>query len=218
MDAPALRAEFPVCETLAYLNSGTCGPLPRAAVEALTRAAADAAARGRAHDYYEAAFETWGRLRAAYAGVLGADPGDFALTTSTSEGVPRAIASLELGPGDEVLLAEREHPGLFGPVVAARARFGFDLRVVPAATLTDEVGGTTRLVASSHVAWTTGETAPSFADVPADVAILLDRPRATGAVAIDVDSLGCAFYAASGQKWMCGPVGTGMLWVSPAWR
>ena len=218
MDAPALRAEFPVCETLAFLNSGTCGPLPRAAVEALTRAAADAAARGRAHAYYEAAFETWSRLRAAYAGVLGADPADLALTTSTSEGVIRAIASLELGPGDEVLLAEREHPGLFGPVVAARARYGFDLRVVPAASLPDEIGEATRLVACSHVAWTTGETAPSFADVPADVAVLLDGAQGAGAVPVEAASLGCAFYAASGQKWMCGPVGTGMLWVSPAWR
>jgi L-cysteine/cystine lyase len=218
MDAPALRAEFPVCEALAYLNSGTCGPLPRAAVEALTRAAADAAARGRAHDYYEAAFETWSRLRAAYAGVLGADPVDVALTTSTSEGVTRAIASLNLGPGDEVLLAEREHPGLFGPLAAARARFGFDLRVVPAATLPDEIGGATRLVACSHVAWTTGEMAPAFSGIPAEVAVLLDGAQGAGAVPVDLGSLGCAFYAASGQKWMCGPVGTGMLWVSPAWR
>jgi selenocysteine lyase/cysteine desulfurase len=33
-----------------------------------------------------------------------------------------------------------------------------------------------------------------------------------------VTALGCAFYAGSGQKWLCGPVGTGMLWVSPQWR
>jgi selenocysteine lyase/cysteine desulfurase len=37
-------------------------------------------------------------------------------------------------------------------------------------------------------------------------------------VPIDVHALGCDFYAGSGQKWLCGPIGTGMLWVSPAWR
>jgi L-cysteine/cystine lyase len=37
-------------------------------------------------------------------------------------------------------------------------------------------------------------------------------------VPVDVRALGCDFYAGSGQKWMCGPVGTGMLWVSPEWR
>jgi L-cysteine/cystine lyase len=37
-------------------------------------------------------------------------------------------------------------------------------------------------------------------------------------VATDPAGLGCAFYAGAGQKWLCGPVGTGMLWVAPAWR
>ena len=39
--------------------------------------------------------------------------------------------------------------------------------------------------------------------------------RASGAVGFDVGELGCAFYAGSGQKWMCGPIGSGMLWVAP---
>jgi L-cysteine/cystine lyase len=47
---------------------------------------------------------------------------------------------------------------------------------------------------------------------------LLDGAQGVGAVPVDVGTLGCAFYAGSGQKWLCGPVGTGMLWVSPAWR
>ena len=36
--------------------------------------------------------------------------------------------------------------------------------------------------------------------------------------AVDVRALGCAFYAGSGQKWLCGPIGSGMLWVDPAWH
>src|SRR5947208_9414414 len=127
MDAPALRAEFPVCEKLAYLNSGTCGPLPRAAVERLALETAEAAAQGRAKAYYERYFELTPQLRDAYAGVLGADPADVALTTSTSEGIVRSLAALDLGPGDEVLMAEQEHPGLFGPLGAGRTRWGYDV-------------------------------------------------------------------------------------------
>jgi selenocysteine lyase/cysteine desulfurase len=48
--------------------------------------------------------------------------------------------------------------------------------------------------------------------------VLLDGAQGVGAVAIDVAQLGCDFYAGSGQKWLCGPEGTGMLWVSPLWR
>jgi L-cysteine/cystine lyase len=48
--------------------------------------------------------------------------------------------------------------------------------------------------------------------------VLLDGAQGAGAVRVDVRALGCAFYAAPGQKWLCGPVGTGMLWIDPAWQ
>ena len=48
-----------------------------------------------------------------------------------------------------------------------------------------------------------------------DVPVLLDGAQGAGAIPVDVGKLGCAFYAASGQKWLCGPVGTGLLWISP---
>ncbi len=220
MDAPALRAAFPVCATSAYLNSGTCGPLPRAAVEAMAAEAERFLAEGRAPQaYYGRLFdELLPALRSAYAGVLGADPVDVGVTTSTSEGIVRVLAGLDLGPGDEVLIADYEHPGLLGPLGAARERIGLSVRVVPLADIAGAVDEHTRLVACSHVGWTTGEVVPSLADLPDDVPVLLDGAQGAGAIDVDVGELGCAFYAASGQKWMCGPVGTGMLWVSPTWR
>jgi L-cysteine/cystine lyase len=50
------------------------------------------------------------------------------------------------------------------------------------------------------------------------VAVLLDGAQGVGAIDFSVEELGCTFYAGSGQKWMCGPVGTGMLWVAADWR
>jgi L-cysteine/cystine lyase len=86
---------------------------------------------------------------------------------------------------------------------------------VPFGQLADAVSPATRLVACSHVSWVNGRLAPDFAGL--DVPVLLDGAQGVGAVPVDVGALGCAFYAGSGQKWLCGPVGTGMLWVSPAW-
>ena len=43
--------------------------------------------------------------------------------------------------------------------------------------------------------------------------VLLDAAQAIGAVPVDVHALGCAFYAGSGQKWLCGPEGSGCLYV-----
>jgi L-cysteine/cystine lyase len=218
VDPAAFRSEFPVCERVAYLNAGTCGPLPRAAVDALAAEVQRAAADGRGRAYIERLKELAAELRGAYAATLHADPADVALTTATSEGIVRVLLALPLRAGDEVLIAEREHPGLLGPLAAARDRLGLEVRAVPLGELPGAVGPRTRLVACSHVAWTDGALAPALDGLPDDVPVLLDGAQAAGAIGVDVDALGCAFYAASGQKWLCGPVGTGMLWVSPAWR
>jgi selenocysteine lyase/cysteine desulfurase len=217
MDAAALRAEFPVLADLAYLNAGTFGPLPHAAVRATIDVLDRAASEGRTREYYELRLELGERQRAAYAALLGAEASDVALTTSTSDGVMRVVAGLDLGRGDEVLTAPDEHPGLLGPLGGLRARRGVEVRTAPFADLADAIGPRTRLVACSHVSWMTGAVRPDgLAEV--DLPVLLDGAQGVGAVATDVSELGCTFYAGSGQKWLCGPLGSGMLWIDPAWR
>ena len=215
MDPAALRAAFPVLEHRAYLNAGTCGPLPAAAVRAAAEVLERAAAEGRAGTYSEGMLELRARLRGVYARLLCAEPDDVALTTCTTEGIVRVLAGLDLRFGDEVLTSTEEHPGLLGPLGAARAQRGLAIRAVPLEQLTDAVSPATRLVACSHVSWVGGRLAPDLAGL--DVPVLLDGAQGVGAVPVDIAALGCAFYAGSGQKWLCGPVGTGMLWVSPAW-
>jgi selenocysteine lyase/cysteine desulfurase len=148
--------------------------------------------------------------------VMGCDSADVALTTSTSEGIGAVMAGMDLGPGDEIVSSDQEHPGVLGPLLAARER-GADVRLVPFGDLADAVRATTTLVVCSHVGWVSGELAPAeLAQV--DVPVLLDGAQGSGAVPIDVAALNCAAYAAAGQKWLCGADGTGMLYVSPKWR
>jgi L-cysteine/cystine lyase len=218
-DAP-LRAAFPVCERVAYLNAGTCGPLPHVA-----RAAADelldvVEREGRAGAYFERTLALHGRLREGYARAIDGSADDVALVTSTSDGIVRVVAGLGLGEGDEVLTSDAEHPGLLGPLLAARERFGITIRAVPLEALADAVGPRTRLVAASHVGWLRGDVAPveALAALGDDVPVLLDGAQGAGALDLDVGDLGCAFYAAAGQKWLCGPMGTGLLWIDPAWQ
>ena len=218
MDAARLRAEFPVFERVAYLNAGTCGPLPAAARQAAAQVTDLGEVDGRRGPYFERTMALQARQREAYAVLLGATAADVALTTSTSEGVAKVVAGLGLGEGDEILTSDAEHPGVLGPLLAARERLGVTIRAVALAEIADAVGPRTRLIACSHVGWVTGDVAPSFAAVPDDVPVLLDGAQGVGAIDVDVAALGCAFYAGSGQKWLCGPVGTGMLYVAPAWR
>ena len=214
----SLRSQFPVLERIAYLNAGTAGPVPAAARNAWEQVYDLGEQDGRRLPYFERTQGLQAQQRAAYASVLGAAVEDVALTTSTSEGVVRVVAGLELGRGDEILTSDAEHPGLLGPLLAARARRGVTIRAVPLAEIAGAVGPQTRLVACSHVGWLRGDVVPSLRDVPSEVPVLLDGAQAAGAIPLDVRDLGVAFYAASGQKWLCGPVGTGMLYVAPAWE
>ena len=216
MDPAALRAEFPVFEKFAYLNAGTCGPFPAAAASAARDVLEIATREGRGQAYFDVMLDTRERLRAAYAELLGAASDDVALTTCTSEGIVRVLTALDLQPGDEVLTSDEEHPGLQGPLAAARARRGIELRVAPFAAIATAVTPQTKLVACSHVSWINGRLVPDLSAF--DVPILLDGAQGVGAVPVDVGELGCAFYAGSGQKWLCGPIGSGMLWISPRWR
>jgi L-cysteine/cystine lyase len=208
-----LRAAFPVCSRVVYLNAGTDGPIPAAAHAAALAALEDQTDAGRWWPHFEARTEGQDGLRAAYARLLNAAPDDVALTTSTSEALGKVIAGLELGPGDEILTADDEHPGLIGPLLAARER-GIAIRTGPLADLADHVTTATALIACSHVSWFTGELVDP-AILEAGPPVLLDGAQSAGAIAVDVKALGCAAYAAPGQKWLCGADGTGMLYLEP---
>ena len=214
MDAAALRAEFPVLDRLAFLNAGTDGPVPAAAVRAATEALEDEAQAGRYQPHFEQRSAAQAALREAYAKLLGCAVEHVALKTSTSEGLGTVLAGLELGPGDEIVTSDTEHPGLIGPLIAARDR-GVDIKAVPLKDVADAVTARTTLVACSHVSWMTGERAPAELK-DTGVPVILDGAQGVGAIPVDVGELGCAAYAASGQKWLCGSDGTGMLYVEPA--
>jgi len=216
MNAASLRSEFPVLAEVAYLNAGTDGPLPAAAVAAARGELEAELGEGRARAHFERRFALQDQLRAGYARVMGCDDADVALTTSTSEGIGAVMAGLGLGPGDEIVSSDQEHPGLIGPLKAARER-GANVRLVPFSELASAVRASTTLVASSHVGWVSGEVAP--AELAAvEVPVILDGAQGAGAVPVDVRALGCAAYAAAGQKWLCGADGTGMLYVAAEFR
>jgi selenocysteine lyase/cysteine desulfurase len=217
VDAARLRAEFPVLSRVAYLNAGTDGPLPGRAVDAAAGELRRELEEGRAQAHFARRTELGDRLRAAYAAALGCETQDVALTTCTTEGMAHVIGGLELARGDEILTSDEEHPGLLGALAAARDIHGAVIRMAPLAELAGAVGPRTRLLACSHVGWMSGSVAPAeLAEL--EIPVLLDGAQGVGAVPVDVRALGCDAYAGAGQKWLCGPDGTGMLYLSAALR
>jgi L-cysteine/cystine lyase len=213
-DPEAFRSEFPVLERLSYLNAGTEGPLPRRAAEAVHQRIGLEVGGGRCGKLYsEGLRDLAARLRAGYAGVLGCDASEVALTGSTTDGVNTVLAGLDLRAGDEIVTSDEEHPGLLAPLGRARRLFGVKVKVVPFPQVAEAASATTRLIACSHVSWVSGQVADVAAIRASGAPVLLDAAQAVGAIPVDVHALGCDFYAGSGQKWLCGPDGSGCLFV-----
>lgn len=216
-----LRAEFPVLAHAAYLNAGTFGPLPRRTVEAQERWLRRGLEEGRAgHAFFVEVLGLRDDLRARLGALVGAPPEAMALTTSTTEGCNIVLAGLGLGPEDEIVTTDSEHPGLLGPLRTSGARVRVArVSEVPAdgalELIEREITPTTRLVALSHVLWTTGHVIPVERLAGRGFRLLVDGAQSAGAIPVDVNSLGVDFYTVSGQKWLCGPDTTGALYVRP---
>jgi L-cysteine/cystine lyase len=214
-----VRRELPVLERYAYLNTGTSGPLPRGTAEAMTAWHRRSLEEPRAsYPVFEEIMELRARLRQAIGRLIGAAPETLALTTSTTEGCNAVVAGLRLGAGDEVVTTDSEHPGLLG---ALRA-WDLDVRVGPVSevaagdsleAIARLVTGRTRLIAVSHVLWTTGHVLPVDELARLGPPLLVDGAQSAGAIPVDVGDLGCDFYTVSGQKWLLGPDATGALFV-----
>jgi L-cysteine/cystine lyase len=213
------RAQFPVLERFAYLNAGTFGPLSRATSEALERQRLHDLEEGRSGAaYWHGLIEARDGLRAQIAEMLGVPPETMALTGSTTDGCNVVLGGLSLGPDDEVVTTDVEHPGLLGPLHASSASVRVArVRERPAGEALDairaEVTPRTRLLALSHVAWSTGNVLP-VAELKAatGLPVLVDGAQSVGAIPVDVTPFD--YYTVSGQKWLCGPEGTGALFVA----
>ena len=212
------RAQFPVLERFAYLNAGTLGPFTRATLEAAaeqSRADQEQGRGGRA--WFDSMLALRARVRALLAELIGVVPERIAITTSTTDGCNIVVAGLGLTPEDEVVTTDAEHPGLLLPLHVS----GANVRVAevanrPTSEALDRilacVGPRTRLLALSHVLWTTGQVMPVHELKRATgLAILVDGAQSVGAIPVQVEELD--YYTVSGQKWLCGPESTGALYV-----
>jgi L-cysteine/cystine lyase len=160
------------------------------------------------------------RVREQIASLLGASPERVALTSSTTDGCNIVVAGLDLSPDDEVVTTNAEHPGLLLPLGVSRARVVVaDVAGQPTGEALEQIlaciGPRTRLLALSHVLWTTGQVMPVHElKHQTGLPLLVDGAQSVGAIPVDVGDLD--FYTVSCQKWLCGPEPLGALYVKDA--
>jgi L-cysteine/cystine lyase len=212
------RSLFPVLERFAYLNAGTLGPLAQPTLMAMEERARLDQEQGRGgRAWFESMLALRARVREQLASLIGAAPERLALTSSTTDGCNIVVAGLGLGPDDEIVTTNAEHPGLLLPLKVSGARV---VVAEVAGHPTDEalerilarVGSRTRLLALSHVLWTTGQLMPVHElRREAGLPVLVDGAQSAGAIPVDVGELD--YYTVSCQKWPCGPEPLGAVYV-----
>ncbi len=228
-DINIVRDQLPGVTDTVYLNTGTCGPLPLVAYEAMREEMSHDLTKARIDsDHFPSLGRKRNEVREAVASYVGAVPSEIAVTSSTTDGMYVAILGYRWQAGDELLMSNIEHPGGMVPSFLVKRRFGVRVKVVdiglgggdPAdvvAAFERAITPRTRMIVISHVSYTTGAKLPLKELVTMahahDVLVVADAAQSYGPVALDLHDIGVDAYAGSGQKWMCGPDGTGMLYV-----
>jgi L-cysteine/cystine lyase len=222
-----VRQEMPATTAHIYLNTGTFGPLPRCVIDAMQQRMQEEWSDGRlGAKGFQSIADIYAQARHKIAHLLHTDPSKITLTDNTGEGMNIVIYGFNWQAGDEIITTNHEHIGALAPLYQIRDRFGVTLRVVdlgpraelPAATAIQPlITPRTRLIVLSHVTWSTG----TVLDVNAvgemahthHIPVLVDGAQSAGNIAVDVTALDIDFYAVPMQKWLCGPDGTGALYI-----
>jgi isopenicillin-N epimerase len=227
LDAAAARAAMLLDPTVANLNTGSFGPLPRPVFEFVTRLRERLAAEPMDFLIRELPERLW-PARTALAQLLGGDPRRLIFTQNVSASVNMVASSLTLASPGEILLTDHEYGAMHWCWERAAQRAGLTLRTFPLPILArdpDEVVAAcraaftprTRLLFFSHVLSPTGMVLPAR-ELCAEarrrgVLTMVDGAHAPAMVPLDLDSIGADFYGANCHKWLLAPTGSGFLYL-----
>ncbi|HKK87062.1 MAG TPA: cysteine desulfurase [Roseovarius sp.] len=236
LDVEKIRADFPILsrevngKPLVYLDNGASAQKPQVVIDAVTKGYAEEYANVHRGLHYlsNLATEKYEGVRGIIAKFLGvADEDQIILNSGTTEGINMVAygwAMPRMEAGDEILLSVMEHHANIVPWHFLRERQGVNLSWVDVdATghldpqkVIDAIGPKTKLVAITHLSNVLGTKVDVKAICDAahekGVPVLVDGSQAAVHMPVNVDDLGCDFYAITGHK-LYGPSGSGAIFV-----
>jgi cysteine desulfurase/selenocysteine lyase len=229
-----IRKDFPILETeiqgtrLVYLDNAATTQKPRQVIDTISNyyLRDNSNVHRGAHQLADRATASFERARESVRRFLNAaDLREIVFTRGTTESINLVANMLtkSIGPDDEILVSVLEHHSNLVPWQLLSERTGATLRACDItdagdidlasfrALLTDR----TRVVAVSHVSNSLG-TVNAIEEITrlahdAGALVLIDGAQAVAHMPVDVQRIGCDFYAFSGHK-VFGPTGIGVLW------
>lgn len=235
----AIRNDFPILQRqvngkpLVYLDNGASAQKPQVVIDAVTQAYSQEYANVHRGLHYlsNLATEKYEAVRGTIQRFLGAAHEDeIVMNSGTTEGINMVAygwAMPNLQPGDEIVLSIMEHHANIVPWHFLRERQGVVLKwvdvdlngVLDPQKVIDAIGPKTKLVAITHMSNVLGTVVDVQAICAAararGVPVLVDGSQAAVHMPVDVQKIGCDFYAITGHK-LYGPSGSGAIYVNRA--
>jgi len=226
-DWRALRETVLLDPTVANLNTGSFGPLPRVVFERVTELRRRLAEEPMDFFLRQMSPLLW-QARERLGKFIGAEPCRLIFTANVTAAVNIVASGLRLAAPGEILLTDHEYGAMHWCWERAAQRQGLTLRTFPlpveaesadeiVAAFTAAMGDQTRLLFFSHVLSPTGLVLPAR-DICAEarrrgILTVIDGAHAPAMIPLDLDRLGCDFYGANGHKWLLAPTGAGFLYL-----
>lgn len=224
-DVTAVRSDFPICSDIVYLDNAATSFAPEPVVQAVVEFEHHYRANvGRGvHRLTQIASQRYWHAHEKVEKFVNGSGGLTVFTKNATESINMVAQGIAWRPGDRIITTILEHHSNLLPWMTLAKR-GVDLEVVgirpdysidPAA-LRSALEKPARLVAITHASNVLGIVTP-VKEIAAlchehGAQLLIDAAQSVPHMPVDLNAIGCNFAAFSGHK-MCGPTGTGVLWM-----
>ncbi len=216
----SLKDAYFIQDSVTHLNTASIGLSPKVVVEEIYSALKDLEKRGRNGDWLLK------DTRTVIAEFLGTNAESICFTRNATEGINIAADILPIKEGDEIILTEHEHIGGSAPWIKKAKSLGATIKIIQLdlsgennlKIFENNISEKTKLIAFSHVTCTTGMILPAKEIVELckqrGIYSCIDGAQSAGMIDLNIDDINPDFYSCSGYKWLGGPKGTGILYIS----
>lgn len=230
-----VRSDFQITKKRIYLNNGSIGPLPLSTIKSITDFCLRYSEMGPDSQEFNAYLDELKKeVRQRLADLINCRNDEIIFTQSTTEGINFVANGIDWRKGDKVLVRDpiNEHYSNYLPWVKVSNDLGLCLNHFPSSTNSMATGkhlvsefeqiynhNPVRMVTTSHVMYNNGSITPieKISDCinkgAHDTLLVVDGAQSVGSIKVDVKRLKCDFMTFPAFKWICAPLGIGILFV-----
>ena len=234
-----VRTDFPLTKKKIYMNNGSVAPTPLSTIKAITDTFLKYSIEGPdSHTINEFITSLTKELRSRIADLINCESEEIIFTQSTTEGINYVRNGINWKKGDSVVIrgGTHEHYANYLPWLQLSRDKGVDLidlpinstgyfdiadlenprRLLKGSDKAKKKKTTPKLITLSHALYNNGAIIPveevGRVAKANDTLFCIDAAQTVGSIEIDVKRIGCDFMAFPAFKWICGPLGLGVLY------